>query len=117
VKEEASKESFELPIPAIEQKLSSARTGNSLFNPKSFYLGFAHGWNRCEGPYFWEEVSQESRRLIFINGRLAFCLKSSNKKFDEKLRLAEREQSKLVAQDWTGIRLIIDHIISLLRDL
>jgi hypothetical protein len=32
------RESFELSIQAIEQKLSSARTGNSLFNPKSFYL-------------------------------------------------------------------------------
>jgi hypothetical protein len=33
-----TRESFELSIQAIEQKLRSARTGNSLFNPKSFYL-------------------------------------------------------------------------------
>jgi len=32
------RESFEVSIQAIEQKLRSARTGNLLFHPKSFSL-------------------------------------------------------------------------------
>src|SRR5262249_24622 len=64
---------FEISIQAIEQKLRRARTGNSLWNPQSFYRRFAHGWNRCEGPLFWgKRFPRHLEGASCINGRLTF---------------------------------------------